>query len=63
MKQVADLFVHLGTRSRTVDYVTDFEGISYTEILAITVADVLVFGKPSINFTYVETRIIIHVKA
>uniref|UniRef100_A0A1I7W3I0 EGF-like domain-containing protein n=1 Tax=Loa loa TaxID=7209 RepID=A0A1I7W3I0_LOALO len=40
-----------GTRSRTVDYVTDFEGISYTEILAITVADVLVFGKPSINFT------------
>uniref|UniRef100_A0A0R3RU81 Reelin n=1 Tax=Elaeophora elaphi TaxID=1147741 RepID=A0A0R3RU81_9BILA len=40
-----------GTRSRTVDYVTDFEGIAYTEILAITVADVLVFGKPSINFT------------
>ncbi|VDK69678.1 unnamed protein product [Litomosoides sigmodontis] len=40
-----------GTRSRTVDYVTDFEGISYTEILAVTVADVLVFGKPSINFT------------
>ncbi|VDO17320.1 unnamed protein product [Brugia timori] len=40
-----------GTRSRTIDYVTDFEGISYTEILTITVADVLVFGKPSINFT------------
>ncbi|KAM3719966.1 Protein male abnormal [Dirofilaria immitis] len=40
-----------GTRSRTIDYVTDFEGISYTEILAITVADVLMFGKPSINFT------------
>ncbi|CAG9531846.1 unnamed protein product [Cercopithifilaria johnstoni] len=40
-----------GTRSSTVDYVTDFEGISYTEILAVTVADVLVFGKPSINFT------------
>ncbi|OZC07045.1 hypothetical protein X798_05972 [Onchocerca flexuosa] len=40
-----------GTRSRTVDYVANFEGMSYTEILAITVADVLMFGKPSINFT------------
>ncbi|VDN01371.1 unnamed protein product [Thelazia callipaeda] len=41
----------LGSRTRTVDYVTDFNGVSYTEILAITVADVLMFGKPSINFT------------
>lgn len=49
---------HLGTRSRTVDYVTDFEGMSYTEILAVTVADVLVFGKPSINFTYVNIRLV-----
>ncbi|VDM93219.1 unnamed protein product, partial [Onchocerca ochengi] len=40
-----------GTRSRTVDYVANFEGMSYTEILAITVPDVLMFGKPSINFT------------
>ncbi|KAL3993566.1 EGF-like domain family protein [Acanthocheilonema viteae] len=40
-----------GTPWRTVDYVTDFEAISYTEILAVTVADVLMFGKPSINFT------------
>ncbi|VDK28015.1 unnamed protein product [Gongylonema pulchrum] len=40
-----------GTRSRSVDYVTDFEGIAYTEILTISVADVLMFGKPSINFT------------
>lgn len=40
-----------GTRFRTVDYVTDFEGISYTEIISITVTDVLMFGKPSINFT------------
>ncbi|VDM16911.1 unnamed protein product [Wuchereria bancrofti] len=45
-----------GTRSRTIDYVTDFKGISYTEILTITVADVLVFGKPSINFTSIATN-------